>query len=98
MFHERIVFPVHTLNRDTGGGTDWGGIGNTGLPETADSKVAWASGEGLRLTIPFDDIGASKGDTVQMQFIGTQGGGGKGAPSSSGARGQGSGIRQSGDR
>ncbi|MGC9397546.1 MAG: alpha-amylase family glycosyl hydrolase [Anaerolineae bacterium] len=66
-------------NWDTGGGIDWGGIGNTGSPSQPNSKVAWSDGEGLRLTIPFADIGVSAGDTVDLEFFGTQGGGGKGA-------------------
>ncbi len=69
-------------NWDTGGGTDWGGIGNSGQPSVPGSKIAWADGEGLRITIPFDDIGVSVGDVVHMQFIATQApmpGGTKGA-------------------
>ncbi len=64
---------------DTGGGTDWGGIGNTGSPSQPNAKVAWSDGEGLRLTVPFADIDVSAGDTVDLEFFGTQGGGGKGA-------------------
>jgi hypothetical protein len=40
-------------NFDTGGGSDWGGIGNTGTGSQPGSKVAWSTNDGLRLTIPF---------------------------------------------
>ena len=63
---------------NTGGGTDWGGIGNSGQPAQPGSKVAWSNGAGLRLTIPFADIGVSAGDVIHLQFGGTQGGGAKG--------------------
>ncbi len=66
-------------NWDTGAGTDWGGIGNSGQPALPGSNVAWSNGEGLRLRIPFSDIGISGGDRINLQFMGTQGGGGKGA-------------------
>ena len=65
-------------NWNTGGGTDWGGIGNSGQPAQPGSKVAWSNGAGLRLTIPFADIGVSAGDVIHLQFGGTQGGGAKG--------------------
>ncbi|MCB8961571.1 MAG: alpha amylase N-terminal ig-like domain-containing protein, partial [Ardenticatenales bacterium] len=66
-------------NFDTGSGADWGGIGNSGQPSLPGSKVAWSAGEGLRLTIPFSDINVAAGDTINLQFFGTQSGGGKGA-------------------
>lgn len=64
---------------NTGGGTNWGGIGGSGDP-----KVAWAdggryAGGGVRLTIPFEDIGVVAEDVIHLQFFGTQGGGDKGA-------------------
>jgi pullulanase-type alpha-1,6-glucosidase len=64
---------------NSGGGTDWGGIGNSGAGSQPNSKVAWTSGDGLRLRIPFADIGVVATDTISLQFLGTQGGGGKGA-------------------
>jgi glycosidase len=64
---------------NTGGGTDWGGIGNSGMPSLPGSRVAWASGEGLRLTISLAQVGALAGDTINLEFLGTQGGGSKGA-------------------
>lgn len=66
-------------NWDTGSGVDWGGIGNTGQGSTSISNIAWSDGDGLRVRIPFADLGLAAGDMVNMQFIGTQGGGGKGA-------------------
>lgn len=66
-------------NWDTGSGTDWGGIGNSGQPSLPGSHVAWSNGEGLRLTIPLADIAVSGGDTIHLEFFGTQSGGGKGA-------------------
>ncbi|HUF38135.1 MAG TPA: alpha-amylase family glycosyl hydrolase [Anaerolineales bacterium] len=59
---------------NTGGGTDWGGIGNSGQGALPGSKVAWTSNDGLRLTIPFADINVSAGDSIGLQFFGTQGG------------------------
>ena len=64
---------------NTGGGTDWGGIGNSGSGSQPGSKVAWTTNDGLRLTIPYSDIGVAPGDAVSLQFWGTQGSGGKGA-------------------
>ncbi|MBN1486767.1 MAG: DUF11 domain-containing protein [Anaerolineae bacterium] len=64
---------------NTGGDADWGGIGNTVQPATGSSNIAWSDGEGLRVTIPFADISVSGGDTINLQFMGTQGGGTKGA-------------------
>jgi hypothetical protein len=58
---------------------DWGGIGNSGQPSLPGSKVAWSNGDGLRLRIPLTDIGVAGGDTINLQFFGTQGGGAKGA-------------------
>lgn len=64
---------------NTGSGIDWGGIGNSGVGSRPGSKVAWATNDGLRLTIPFSDIGVMAGDVVSLQFWGTQGGSAKGA-------------------
>ncbi|HSH01002.1 MAG TPA: alpha-amylase family glycosyl hydrolase [Anaerolineae bacterium] len=66
-------------NWDTGGGADWGGIGDTGSGSTPTSNIAWNTGEGLRIHIPYTDINAAPGDTLNIQFIGTQAGGVKGA-------------------
>ena len=63
---------------NTGGGTDWGGIGNSGAPSQPGSNIAWSPGEGLRITIPLADINVSGADAVNLQFFGTQSGGGKG--------------------
>ena len=63
---------------NTGGGVDWGGIGNSGQPSVPGSKVAWTSGDGLRLRIPFADINVAPGDTIDLEFYGMEGGGGKG--------------------
>ena len=64
---------------NSGAGTDWGGIGNSGTGSQPGSKVAWATNDGLRLTIPFSDIGVTAGSAVSLQFWGTQSGGSKGA-------------------
>ncbi|MBP8000565.1 MAG: Ig-like domain-containing protein [Chloroflexi bacterium] len=64
---------------NTGGGVDWGGIGNSGQPSLPGSKIAWSNGDGLRLRIPLTDIAVAGGDTINLQFFGTQGGGSKGA-------------------
>lgn len=61
-------------NWDTGGGTDWGGIGNTGQPSQPSSNVAWSDGEGLRLTIPLAQLNVAAGDTIHLEFFGTQSG------------------------
>lgn len=66
-------------NWDTGSGVDWGGIGNSGFPSLPNSNIAWSDGEGLRITIPLADIDVEGGDVVNLQFIGTQSGGNKGA-------------------
>lgn len=63
---------------NTGGGVDWGGIGNSGVGSLPGSNIAWTDGDGLRVTIPFADIAVTAGDTVHLQFFGTQSGGGKG--------------------
>jgi glycosidase len=64
---------------NTGGGVDWGGIGNSGQPSLPGSRVAWQDNNGLRLTIPFSNLGVSAGNTINLEFIATQGGGAKGA-------------------
>ncbi len=66
-------------NFNTGGGVDWGGIGNSGEPSLPGSKVAWSDGDGLRFTIPFTDLGLAAEDQVDLQFMGTQTDSGKGA-------------------
>lgn len=64
---------------NSGGGTDWGGIGNSGSGSQPGSRVAWTTNDGLRITIPFGDIGVTAGDAVSLEFWGTQGSGSKGA-------------------
>ncbi|NTU63483.1 MAG: glycoside hydrolase family 13 protein, partial [Chloroflexi bacterium] len=64
---------------NTGSGVDWGGIGNSGQPSLPGSRVAWKDNDGLRLTIPFANIGVSGGSTIHLEFLATQGGGAKGA-------------------
>ncbi len=66
-------------NFNTGTGVDWGGIGDSGSGSQPGSKVSWADGFGLRLRIPFADIGINPEDSVNLQFLTTQSGGGKGA-------------------
>lgn len=66
-------------NFNTGAGVDWGGIGNSGQPALPNSKVAWSDGDGLRIHIPFADLNVSAGDQINLQFLGTQTSGTKGA-------------------
>jgi pullulanase-type alpha-1,6-glucosidase len=64
---------------NTGAGVDWGGIGDSGSASQPGSKVAWSANDGLRLRIPFSDLAVSAGDTLNLEFFGTQGGAAKGA-------------------
>lgn len=59
------------------GGTDWGGIGNTG--NQVGARIAYADGQGVEFAIPLSEIGAIAGDTLRLAFFTTQGGAGKGA-------------------
>ncbi|MCA9952786.1 MAG: DUF3372 domain-containing protein, partial [Anaerolineales bacterium] len=60
----------------TSGGTNWGGISGGGL---IGNKIAYANNQGVEFKIPFSDIDANPGDTINLQLFSTQSGGTKGA-------------------
>lgn len=62
-------------NFDTGGGVNWGGISGSSVG----TMIAYSDGNGVEFAIPEADIGCVAGTVVNLEFFGTQSGGGKGA-------------------